>query len=65
MKASVLIALIGASQARKMMFADDFDDEQNGGEAHPQEEREELPESEPQGTLAQSSQAEKAKAALQ
>ena len=46
------------------MYADDFDEEQNGGEAHAQEE-EEVPEAQPQETLAQSEQASKAKAALE
>ena len=41
----VLLALFGAASTRKMMYADDFDEEQNGGEAHPQDE--EVPESQP------------------
>lgn len=45
------------------MYADDFDDEKNGGESHPQEEEvEDPPTSEPVQNLAQAS---KAKAALE
>jgi hypothetical protein len=34
-KQIVLLALLGVASSRKMMYADDFDDEQNGGEQHP------------------------------
>ena len=34
-KQIVILALVGIASSRKMMYADDFDEETNGGEAHP------------------------------